>query len=80
MLFAILVSGNAHELRHIGFCLEMLYAKKVELQFVPQVFESVWMYLAADGQEETHWLKVPFKNIRDVLLQLASHVRKASVD
>jgi hypothetical protein len=43
-----------------------------------QVSWSVWMYLAAAGQDVTHWEKDPFVKMRSVARQTETHVRKVS--
>ena len=44
----------------------------------PQVSWSVWMYLAAAGQDVTHWEKDPFVKTSSVARQAETHVRKVS--
>ena len=55
----------------------MLKEKKPDAQVVPHD-PSVWMYLAAAGQLETHYWKEPFVKTRSADGQEDTHVRKVS--
>ena len=55
----------------------MLKEKKPDAQVVPHD-PSVWMYLAAAGQLETHYWKEPFVKTRSVVGHEASQVRNVS--